>query len=44
MKEFTSGNPASIVSVTDKVRPAAIDAPVIAAHFLADRAAFVCAE
>jgi WD40 repeat protein len=36
--------PASIVSVTDKVRPVAIGAPVIAVHFLGDRAAFVGAE
>jgi WD40 repeat protein len=36
--------PASIVSVTDKVRPVAIGAPVIAVHFLGDSAAFVGAE
>jgi WD40 repeat protein len=36
--------PASIVSVTDKVRPVAIGAPVIAVHFLGDNAAFVGAE
>ncbi|MEA2889006.1 MAG: hypothetical protein QOD11_3366 [Bradyrhizobium sp.] len=36
--------PASIVSVTDKVRPIAIGAPVIAVHFLGERAAFVGAE
>src|SRR4051795_8231582 len=36
--------PASIVSVTDKVRPVAIGAPVIAVHFLGERAAFVGAE
>ena len=35
---------ASIVSVTEKVRPVKIGAPVIAAHFLGDKAAFVCAE
>jgi WD40 repeat protein len=35
---------ASIVSVTDKVRPVQIGAPVIAAHFLGDKAAFVGAE
>ena len=35
---------ASIVSVTDKVRPVAIGAPVIAVHFLGDKAAFVGAE
>jgi WD40 repeat protein len=34
----------SIVSVTDRVRPVAIGAPVIAVHFLGDRAAFVEAE
>jgi WD40 repeat protein len=45
MKEFDpSENSASIVSVTDKVRPVAIGAPVIAVHFLGDKAAFVGAE
>jgi WD40 repeat protein len=45
MKEFDpSDNPASIVSVTDRVRPVAIGAPVIAVHFLGEHAAFVCAE
>jgi WD40 repeat protein len=45
MKEFDPlDNSASIVSVTDKVRPVAIGAPVIAVHFLGDVAAFVCAE
>jgi WD40 repeat protein len=45
MKEFDpSENSASIVSVTDKVRPVAIGAPVIAVHFIGDRAAFVGAE
>jgi WD40 repeat protein len=45
MKEFASSeNSASIVSVTDKVRPVAIGAPVIAVHFLGDGAAFVGAE
>jgi WD40 repeat protein len=34
----------SIVSVTDRVRPVAIGAPVIAVHFLGDKAAFVEAE
>ena len=35
MKEFDpSDKSASIVSVTDKVRPVAIGAPVIAVHFL----------
>jgi WD40 repeat protein len=37
-------NSASIVSVTGKVRPVTIGAPVIAAHFLGDKAAFVGAE
>src|ERR1700709_2834321 len=36
--------PASIVSVTDKVRPVAIGVPVIAVHFLGDKAALVGAE
>jgi WD40 repeat protein len=44
MKDFDSGSSASIVSVTDKVRPVAIGAPVIAVHFLGDIAAFVGAE
>ncbi|HEU0085138.1 MAG TPA: WD40 repeat domain-containing protein [Bradyrhizobium sp.] len=45
MSEFSpSDNSASIVSVTDKVRPLAIGAPVIAVHFLGPTAAFVCAE
>jgi WD40 repeat protein len=45
MAEFDpSGDSASIVSVTDKVRPVAIGAPVIAVHFLGDKAAFVGAE
>ena len=45
MKEFDPGsNAASIVSVTDRVRPVQIGAPVIAAHFLGERAAFVGAE
>jgi WD40 repeat protein len=34
----------SIVSVTDRVRPVAIGAPVTAVHFLGDTAAFVEAE
>src|ERR1700710_2506708 len=37
-------DPASIISVTDKVRPVAIGAPVMAVHFLGDNAAFVGAE
>jgi WD40 repeat protein len=45
MKEFDpSGDSASIVSVTGRVRPVAIGAPVIAVHFLGDKAAFVGAE
>jgi WD40 repeat protein len=45
MTEFDPlDNSASIVSVTDKVRPVAIGAPVIAVHFIGDSAAFVCAE
>lgn len=39
-----SGQAASIVSVTDKVRPLALGAPVTAVHFLKDRAVFVGAE
>jgi WD40 repeat protein len=38
------GEPASIASVTERVRAVAIGAPVIAIHFLGDRAAFVGAE
>ncbi|MDB5566645.1 MAG: hypothetical protein JWP84_3211 [Tardiphaga sp.] len=34
----------SIVSVTDRVRPVAIGAAVVAVHFLGDKAAFVGAE
>ena len=45
MKEFDPlDNSASIVSVTDRVQPVKIGAPVIAIHFLGDIAAFVCAE
>jgi WD40 repeat protein len=36
--------PASIVSVTDRVRPVTIGAPVIAVHFLGEHAAFVGTE
>src|ERR1043166_8375937 len=39
-----SGPAASVVSVTDKVRPLALGAPVTSAHFLKDRAVFVGAE
>ena len=45
MKEFDPGdNSASIVSVTDRVRPIAIGMPVTSVHFLGDKAAFVGAE
>jgi WD40 repeat protein len=45
MKEFDpEANSASIVSVTDRVRPVEIGAPVSSLHFLGERAAFVGAE
>jgi WD40 repeat protein len=45
MTEFDpSEHSASIVSVTDKVRPVAIGAPVVAVHFIGESAVFVCAE
>jgi WD40 repeat protein len=45
MKQFEpDDNSASIISVTDKVRPLALGMAVIAVHFLGDRAAFVGAE
>jgi WD40 repeat protein len=45
MKEFDPGsNAASIVSVTDRVRPLEIGVPVTSVHFLGERAAFVGAE
>ena len=45
MKEFDPGqNVASIVSVTDRVRPLAIGMPVTSLHFLGDIAAFIGAE
>src|ERR1700732_1404788 len=45
MKEFDPGdNSASIVAVTDRVRPLAIGIPVTSVHFLGDIAAFVGAE
>jgi WD40 repeat protein len=45
MKEFDPGsNAASIVSVTDRVRPVRIGAPVTSLHFLGEHAAFVGAE
>jgi WD40 repeat protein len=45
MKEFDpSDNSASIVSVTDRVRPLEIGMPVTSVHFLGSRAAFVGGE
>src|SRR5438067_13623862 len=45
MSEFDPGDhSASIVSVTDQVRPLRIGMPVTAVHFLGDNAAFVGAE
>jgi WD40 repeat protein len=45
MKEFDPGdNAASIVSVTDRVRPLALGVPVTSVHFLDGQAAFVGAE
>ena len=45
MTEFDpSENSASIVSVTDRVHPVAIGAPVIAVHSLGDNFVFVCSE
>jgi WD40 repeat protein len=45
MKEFNPlDNPASIASVTDRVRPVKIGVPVTSLHFLGDKAAFVGAE
>src|SRR5207249_4003409 len=45
MKEFDPAeNSASIVSVTDRVRPVKIGMPVTSVHFLGERAAFVGAE
>ena len=45
MKEFDPGDKAaSIVSVTDRVRPLAIGMAVTSVHFLGDTAAFVGAE
>jgi WD40 repeat protein len=41
---MSSSEQASIASVTDRVRPVAIGAPVTAVYFLGDRAAFVGAE
>jgi WD40 repeat protein len=44
MTQFDSGDPASIASVTDRVRPLQIGMPVTSLHFLGDNAAFVGAE
>jgi WD40 repeat protein len=45
MTQFDPGaNPASIASVTDRVRPVTIGAPVTSVHFLGENAAFVGAE
>src|ERR1700742_997366 len=45
MKQFDPAeNSASIVSVTDRVRPLSIGMPVTSVYFLGDRAAFVGAE
>jgi WD40 repeat protein len=45
MSGFESGGEqVSIVSVTDRVRPVALGAPVTSVHFLGDRAGFVGAE
>ena len=45
MKEFTPApDSASIVSVTDRVKPIALGMGVTSAHFLGDRAAFVGTE
>jgi WD40 repeat protein len=44
MTEFDPRDSASIVSVTDKVRPVTIGAPVMSVHFLGGNAAFVGAE
>ena len=44
MSGFEPGHPASIASVTERVRPVAIGTSVTAVHFLGERAAFVGAE
>src|ERR1700730_13596159 len=45
MKEFDPlDNSASIISVTDRVRPVAVGMPVTSVHFLGEAAAFVGAE
>ncbi len=44
MKEFDPGESASIVSVTDKVRPLPLGHALTSVHFLGDNACFVGAE
>ena len=44
MKEFDPGESASIVSVTDKVRPLPLGQPLTSVHFLGDICCFVGAE
>src|SRR6476660_9819454 len=44
MTQFDPGDPASIASVTDRVRPLQIGMPVTSLHFLGAAAAFVGAE
>ena len=44
MKQFDPGDSPSIASITDRVRPLAIDMPVTAIHFLGDTAVFVGTE
>lgn len=44
MKEFDPGESASIVSVTDKVRPLPLGAAVASVYFLGDNACFVGTE
>ncbi len=44
MTNFDPGESASIVSVTDRVRPLAVGMPVTSAYFLGDKACFVSAE
>ena len=44
MRDFDPGESASIVSVTDKVRPLPLGMAVSSVHFLGDNACFVGAE
>ncbi len=44
MSQPHRGRPASIASITDRMRPVAVGMPVTAIHFLGDLAAFVGAE